>query len=58
MDAGLRIKELASLIGVTEDTVINWEMRGIKPSKCNLDRTEAIFAQLELAELKIMTKKF
>ncbi len=46
MDIVLQIKELASLIGVTEDTVINREIRGIKPSKCNLDRTEPIFAQL------------
>jgi len=25
----MRIKELASIIGVTDDTVINWEMRGM-----------------------------
>jgi DNA-binding transcriptional regulator YiaG len=31
MDAGLKIKELAELIGVTQDTVINWELRGMKP---------------------------
>ena len=31
MDAGLKIKELAAMIGVTEDTVINWEIRGMKP---------------------------
>jgi len=43
MDAVLQIKELASLIGVTEDKVINREIRGIKPY---LDRTEPIFAQL------------
>jgi DNA-binding transcriptional regulator YiaG len=30
MDAGLQIKELAAMVGVTEDTVINWELRGIK----------------------------
>ena len=30
MDKGLLIRELASQIGVTEDTVINWEIRGIK----------------------------
>jgi DNA-binding transcriptional regulator YiaG len=28
MDAGLQIKELAEMIGVTPDTVINWELRG------------------------------
>jgi DNA-binding transcriptional regulator YiaG len=31
MDAGLQIKELAGMLGVTEDTVINWEIRGMKP---------------------------
>jgi DNA-binding transcriptional regulator YiaG len=31
MDAGLQVKELAEIIGVTPDTVINWEMRGSKP---------------------------
>lgn len=31
MDEGLTIKELAALIGVTEDTVINWELRGMRP---------------------------
>ena len=31
MDAGLQIKELAEIIGVTPDTVINWELRGIRP---------------------------
>ena len=31
MDAGLHIKELAGIIGVTPDTVINWEIRGTKP---------------------------
>ena len=31
MNRGLMIKELASQIGVTEDTVINWELRNMKP---------------------------
>jgi DNA-binding transcriptional regulator YiaG len=31
MDAGLQVKELAEILGVTPDTVINWELRGIKP---------------------------
>ena len=31
MDAGLQIKELAKVIDVTEDTIINWEMRGVSP---------------------------
>ena len=33
MDNGLEIKELAELVGVTEDTVINWEIRGVKPRR-------------------------
>jgi len=31
MDRGLLIRELASELRVTDDTVINWEVRGIKP---------------------------
>jgi transcriptional regulator with XRE-family HTH domain len=31
MDKGLLIKELAARLGVTEDTVINWERRGVRP---------------------------
>lgn len=31
MDKNMLIGELAGLIGVTEDTVINWELRGVKP---------------------------
>jgi len=38
MDKGLMIKELASQLGVSEDTVINWEIRGRKPKGMNLER--------------------
>jgi len=38
MDKGLPIRELASQIGVTEDTVINWEARGIRPTEENIKR--------------------
>ena len=31
MDAGLQIKELAAEIGVSQDSVINWELRGKTP---------------------------
>ena len=31
MDKGLKIKELAKLIGVTPDSIINWEIRGVRP---------------------------
>ena len=30
IDTALKIKELTALIGVTQDTVINWELRGMK----------------------------
>ena len=33
MDAGMQTKEFAVLLGVTPDTVINWELRGIKPMR-------------------------
>ena len=36
MDRGLLIRELAEQIGVTEDTVINWEVRGRKPVGNNI----------------------
>jgi len=31
IDAGLLIKDLAKELGVTEDSVINWEVRGMMP---------------------------
>lgn len=36
MDLGLEIKELARLIEVTSDTIINWELRNVKPTYKNL----------------------
>jgi DNA-binding transcriptional regulator YiaG len=45
MDAGLQIKELAGLLGVTEDTVINWEVRGISPLPANLGNIVRLLAQ-------------
>lgn len=41
MDKGLMIKELAQLIGVTEDTVINWEIRNIKPIGSSMEKLKA-----------------
>ena len=40
MDKGMLIRELASQIGVTEDTVINWEIRDIKPEGKNFERVK------------------
>ncbi len=42
MDKGLQIKELARLVGVTEDTVINWEVRGRKPRRKSLRRLKEL----------------
>jgi len=36
MDLGLQIKELARLVHVTSDTIINWELRNVKPGAKNL----------------------
>ncbi len=41
MDAGMQIKELASKVGVTKDTVINWESRGMKLFKRQAKQYEA-----------------
>ena len=41
MDKGLLIRELASKLGVTEDTVINWEIRDIKPEEKNMEKLKA-----------------
>ncbi|MBI3292234.1 MAG: helix-turn-helix transcriptional regulator [Elusimicrobia bacterium] len=38
MDRRLMIKELAVLVGVSEDTVINWEKRGVQPAGSKLER--------------------
>jgi len=35
MDLGLQIKELAAHLGVTPNTIINWEIRDVKPGNRN-----------------------
>lgn len=40
MDQGLLIRELAALVGVSADTVINWELRGVKPMGRSLRRLQ------------------
>ena len=45
MDKGLMIKELASQLGVTEDTVINWEIRGIEPVGRNTERVRQFLSE-------------
>ncbi len=36
MDLGLQIKDLAKLLNVTPDTIINWELRNVRPTNKNL----------------------
>ncbi|MFH1778795.1 MAG: helix-turn-helix transcriptional regulator [Candidatus Omnitrophota bacterium] len=48
MDKGLMIKEVAEMLGVTEDTVINWELRGRKPRGRSLERVRKLFGILVL----------
>ena len=43
MDKGMQIKELAEMLEVTEDTVINWELRGRKPRGKNLKKIKDLF---------------
>ena len=40
MDKGLLIRELASHLGVSEDTVINWEIRDMRPKKGAMERVK------------------
>jgi len=42
MDKGLQIKELAKIVGVTSDTVINWEIRNIIPRKRYLEKVRTV----------------
>jgi DNA-binding transcriptional regulator YiaG len=48
MDAGLQIRELAQMLNVTEDTVINWELRGVRQISGNLEKVEMVVARLDL----------
>ena len=43
IDAGLLIKDLAAKVGVTEDTVINWEIRGRMPRPKAREALERVF---------------
>jgi len=46
MDDGLLIKELAEKLGVTQDSVINWELRGIMPAARNVRKIVERFPHL------------
>ena len=49
MDLELLIKELARLVHVTSDTIINWELRNVKPVQKNLTMVKKL---LELQPVK------
>jgi len=38
LNAGLQIKDLAKILMVTQDSVINWEIRNVSPSPQNLNK--------------------
>ena len=44
------IRELADLLDVAEDTIINWEFRGMRPRGRNLERVEVFIAEHNLNE--------
>ena len=52
IDGGLMIKDLAKMLGVTQDTVINWELRGISPSSQNLKSVENVLAGLGSSKIE------
>ena len=42
MDKGLLIRELAALVGVSPDSIINWELRNVKPAGNRFERIREI----------------
>ena len=44
MGAELKINEFAQLLGVTEDTIIYWELRRMR--RGNIERAKAVIGQL------------
>ena len=40
MELDLQIKELAKFFGVNQDTIINWELRNVKPSRQNFKKVK------------------
>ena len=47
IDAGLLIKDLAKKVGVTEDSVSNWEVRGRMPRGKSRETLKRIFGEIE-----------
>jgi len=40
------IKDLAKMLGVTHDTIINWELQGVSPSPQNSRSVKIVLAKL------------
>jgi DNA-binding transcriptional regulator YiaG len=45
MDKGLLIRELAERLGVSEDTLINWEVKGVRPNRALQKRLSSILGR-------------
>jgi DNA-binding XRE family transcriptional regulator len=52
IDSGLQIKELANIIGVTDDTIINWEKRDVSPASNNLKKIKKWSDAISIYEMK------
>ncbi len=50
MDKGLFIKELAKIVGVSPDTIINWEIRNVKPFGRNLEKLRDFLGNMMISE--------
>lgn len=44
IDSGFQIRELAEMVGVTEDTIINWEKDRTKPTINNILAIDQLFS--------------
>ena len=42
MDKHLLIRELATLVGVSPDTIINWELRNVSPAEKSLENVREV----------------
>jgi predicted transcriptional regulator len=57
MDAGLNIRELGETLGVTEDTVINWEVRGRMPTRGNMERVRMVMENPDFRNIILRTEQ-